>query len=263
MYGGRDDAVELLRYYGVDYVYLGARELADLNANRDFFERSFPALYRSGDITIYDAREGDSNPARWLAGYPPREYAARVDRDPFQPLVEFPQIGYALYRYHRIRHGRPPRYDEFMPELREVGRGVYPGAPNWREVLEANQRKLTEVWTERPDFKERYGTLSDEQYLTTLYSNAGVEPSPRERSELVAALGNGTHTRASVLRHVANNPQLFARDYNAAFVRLHYFGYLRRDPEDDYWLRNLDRTRDYRSLTRAFLESDEYKTRPP
>jgi hypothetical protein len=46
-------------------------------------------------------------------------------------------------------------------------------------------------------------------------------------------------------------------------VRLHYFGYLQRDPENDYWLRNLDRTRDYRSLTRAFLESDEYKARRP
>jgi hypothetical protein len=66
-----------------------------------------------------------------------------------------------------------------------------------------------------------------------------------------------------VLRHVGSSPQLFARDYNAGFVALHYFGYLRRDPEDDYWLRNLNRTRDYRSLTRAFLESDEYKARPP
>ena len=263
IYAGRDDAVELLRHYGVDYIYLGPRERADLKANPDFFERTFPSVYRGGEITIYDAREGGSDPARWLAGYPPREYATRVDRDPFQPLVEFPQIGYALYRHHKIRHGRPPRYDEFMLDLREVGRGVFPGAPNWREALEANQRKLTEVWTERADFRERYGHLTDEQYVTALYSNAGVEPSARESAELIAALGNGTHTRSSVLRHVSNDPQVLARDYNAAFVHLHYFGYLRRDPEDDYWLRNLNRTRDYRSLTRAFLESDEYRARRP
>lgn len=263
IYAGRDDALELLRYYGVDYVYVGPRERADLKANADFFERTFPTVYRSADITIYDVRPVESNPSRWLAGYPPREYAARVDRDPFQPLVEFPENGYALYRHHQVMHGRPPRYDEFIPDLREVGRGVYHGAQKWREVLEANQRKLIEVWTERADFKERYGPLTDEQYVAALYSNAGVEPSGRERAELVAAVGNGTHTRASVLRHVSNNPQLFARDYNAAFVALHYFGYLQRDPEDDYWLRNLNRTRDYRSLTRAFLESDEYKARRP
>jgi hypothetical protein len=263
IYAGRDDAVELLRYYGVDYVYLGPREHADLKANADFFERTFPIVYRTWDIAIYDAREGGSNPARWLAGYPPREYAARVDRDPFQPLVEFREIGYALYRHHKVMQGRPPRYDEFMPDLREVGRGVYPGTPNWREVLEANQRKLTEAWTERADFKERFGRLTDEQYVTALFSNAGVEPSPGERAELIAALGNGTHSRASVLRHIGSNPQLVARDYNTAYVALHYCGYLRRDPEDDYWLRNLDRTGDYRSLTRAFLESQEYKERQP
>jgi hypothetical protein len=263
IYSGRDDAHELLRYYGVDYIYIGRHERNELNANESFLEQTFPTVYRTAGISIYDARAGASPFARWLAGYPPREYAARVGRNSFQPLVEFPHIGYALYRQHKVMSGRPPLFDEFMPDLRELGHGVYPGAQNWREVLEANQQKLIELWTERADFKERYGGLSDEQYVTALYSNAGVEPSARERTELVAALGHGTHTRASILRHVANNAQLFARDYNAAFVRLHYFGYLRRDPEDDYWLRNLDRTGDYRSLTRAFLESDEYKARNP
>lgn len=263
IYSGRDDARELLRYYGVDFVYLGPRERTDLKANRDFFERTFPSVYRSGEIIIYDAREDSSNPARWLDGYPPREYAARVDRDPFQPLVQFPDIGYALYRLHKVLYGRAPHYGEFMTDLREIGRGVYPGAPNWREVLEANQRTLTGAWTERVEFKERYGALPEEQYVAALYANAGVEPSRRERAELIGALASGKETRASVLRKVSADPQFFARDYNAACVRLHYFGYLRRDPEDDFWLLNLDRTRDYRSLTRAFLESDEYKARLP
>lgn len=261
IYSGRDDALELLRYYGVDYIYLGPRERAELNANPDFLERTFPSVYRSGEITIYDARDSGSSPARWLGGYPPREYAARLERDSFQPLIEFPDIGYALYRDHKVRHGRPPRYDEFMTDLREVGRGVYPGATKWREALEANQRKLTDSWPESADFKARYDALTDEQYVSALYANAGVEPSQRERTELIATLARGKETRASVLRRVSANPQFFARDYNAAYVRLHYFGYLQRDPEDDYWLRNLDRTRDYRSLTRAFLESDEYKAR--
>jgi hypothetical protein len=263
IYASRDDAVELLRYYGVDYIYLGPREQTDLQANRDFFERTFPSVYRSGEITIYDAREGNSNPARWLGGYPPREYAARIERDPFQPLVEFEQIGYALYRYHKVLRGRPPSHDEFMADAREVGRGLYPGAPAWPEVLEANQRKLTETWTERVDFKQRYGELGDEQYVAALYSNAGIEPSPRERTELSAALASGKETRASVLRRISANWQLFTRDYNDAYVRLHYFGYLRRDPENVFWLRDLDRTRDYRGLTRAFLESQEYKERQP
>lgn len=263
IYSGRHDAVELLRYYGVDYIYLGPRESSALKTNHEFFERTFPRLYQRAGITIYDAREGNADSARRRGGYPPREYASRVERDPFQPLIEFPEIGYALYRYHKVVHGRLPRYEEFMADLREVGSGLYPGAPKWREVLEANLRKLTDLWTERADFKERYGGLTAEQYVATLYLNAGVEPSKRERAELSTTLESGKETRASVLRRVSANPQFFARDYNEAYVRLHYFGYLRRDPQDDFWLRHLNRTRDYRGLTRAFLESDEYKERQP
>ena len=263
IYSGREDALELLRYYGVDYIYLGPRERRDLKANHDFLERTFPSVYRSEDITIYDAREGNSNPGKWLAGYPPREYAARVGRDPFQPLVQFQRIGYALYRYHKVLDGRPPRFDEFMADLREVGRQVYPGTPNWREVLAANQQKLTETWTQRADFKERYGTLTDERFVAALYSNAGLEPSKSESAELSASLASGKETRASVLRRISDHSQFIARDYNEAYVRLHYFGFLRRDPQDDFWLRDLNRTGDYRSLTRAFLESDEYKQRSP
>jgi hypothetical protein len=263
IYSGRDDARELLRYYGVDYIYLGHRERDDLKANEHFFEQTFPTFYRAADITIYDARAGGSQPSRWLAGYPLREYAARVERDSFQPLVEFSDIGYALYRYHKVSHGRTPRYEEFMADLREVGRAVYPGMPNWREVLDANLRKLTESWTARTDFTQRYGGLTDDQYVDALYSNAGLQPSPRERAELSTALVDGRETRPSVLRRVSADRKFFARDYDEAYVRLHYFGYLKRDPQDDFWLSDLKRTRDYRSLTRAFLESEEYKRRTP
>ena len=261
IYSGRDDALQLIGYYGVDYVYLSPREREEFKVADDFFQRTFPRVYQKGDISIYDARGSSSNPSRWLAGYPPREYAARVERDPFQPLVEFPDIGYALYRLHKLRHGRPPHYDEFMPDLRAIGGGVYPGSTNWREVLEANLRKLTNAWTEDGDFKARYDALPDDKFVDTLHSNAGIEAAQRERAELCAALASGKESRASVLRRISNAPRFFARDYNAAYVRLHYFGYLQRDPQDDYWLGELDRRRDFRSLTRAFLESGEYKTR--
>jgi hypothetical protein len=49
---------------------------------------------------------------------------------------------------------------------------------------------------------------------------------------------------------------------------MHYFGYLKRDIETDlegynFWLRELNRTGDYRGLTRAFIESQEYKEQTP
>jgi hypothetical protein len=231
IYAGRDDALELLRYYRVDYVYLGPRERQDLKANQDFFDRAFPLLYHNGDIFVYDARPAGaaSDPPRRTDPYPVREYASRVGVDPFQPLVEFGEIGYPLYRQLTVMLGRPPRYREFMEDLRTVGRGVYPGVPGWRGVLEANQHKLTESWKERPEFRERSRGADNVRFN---------------------AAKSSTH------------------DYNPAYVLLHYFGYLKRDIESDaegynFWLRNLNRTGDYRGLTRAFMESGEYKAQTP
>jgi hypothetical protein len=209
IYAGRHDAVELLRYYRVDYVYLGPRERQELKANQEFFDRTFPLLYRNENIQVYDARQPGMN-KDVLAPCPVREYASRIGLDPFQPLVEFRDIGYPLYHQLNAMLGRPPRYEEFMTDLRTIGRGVYPGLPGWRAVLEANGRKLIESWK---------------------------EPEP-------------------------------AADYNAAYVLLHYFGYLKRDVDADaegyaFWLRNLNRTGDYRGLTRAFIESEEYKAQTP
>jgi hypothetical protein len=213
IYAGRGDAVDLLRYYRVDYVYLGPRERQDLKANEDFFDRTFPVIYRDGDILVYDAR-GPGQKTDLLAPYPVREYASRVGLDPFQPLVEFRDVGYPLYRQLKVTLGRPPRYQEFMESLRILGRDVYPGLPGWRAVLDANRRKLADSWK-----------VDDHR----------------------APDGN---------------------EFNRAYVLLHYFGYLKRDVEADaegyqFWLRDLDRTGDYRGLTRAFIESEEYKAQTP
>jgi hypothetical protein len=215
IYAGRGDAVELLRYYRVDYLYLGAREREELHPNQQFFERTFPAVYRDGDIVVYETRQpGAKNDP--LAPYPVREFAGRVGRDPFQPLLEYREIGYPLYRQLTQILGRPPRYEEFMTNLKTVGRGVYPGVPGWQTVAEENRRKLSQA----------------------------------------SSPGANIDTPAST------------RDYNAAYVLLHYFGYLKRDVDADndgyqYWVRELDRTGDYRSLTRAFIESEEYKAQTP
>jgi hypothetical protein len=221
IYSGRGDSLDLLRYYHVDYIYLGARERQELKANQDFFDGSFPLLYRNGDIRIYDARPAGQTALPDRAPYPVREFASRVGLDPYQPLVEFSAIGFPLYRELKGMLGRPPRYQEFMDTLRTVGRGVYPGAHEWRTVLETNQRKLAESWATKPEFR-----------------------------------GTGTSEKSP------------AADYNAAYVLLHFFGYLRRDIDTsvegyEFWLGNLNRTRDYRSLTRAFIESEEYKSKTP
>lgn len=270
IYAGRDDAIELMRYYRVDYIYVGQHERDELKANRDFFDRAFPVAYRNAGITIYDGRklkEGDS-PVSPV--YPPREYASRLDRDPAQILVEFPLVAYEVYRLRKVAFGATPRYRDLLPDLRSVGHNLYPGRSGWQQTLENNERSFVQEIVEQSPFRERYDKMTDKAYIAALYANAGLQPSAEEAAALLNSLTAHQDTRVTILRRVASDRRLFRRDYNAAYVLCHYFSYLKRDPDEapdhdltgfDFWRQQLDRNRDYRGLTRAFLEADEYLRR--
>ena len=80
----------------------------------------------------------------------------------------------------------------------------------------------------------------------------------------IAALGNGTRTRATVLRDIAESPEVYSKYYNQAFVVMQYFGYLRRDPDALYlnWIAVLDSNpNDYRGMVNGFMNSPEYRFR--
>jgi hypothetical protein len=163
-----------------------------------------------------------------------------------------------------------PKYQEFMNDMRLVGRGLYVGAPGWQDVLENNKRALTDEWANRDEFKSLHENSTQERYVDALYANARVAPSTAERTAHLAALTRGTETRASILRRIAENRTLYRNEYNPAYILLHYFAYLRRNPDDppdknldgfNFWLTDLNRTHDYRSVSRVFIESGEYKER--
>jgi hypothetical protein len=269
IYAGGEPATELLRYYGVEYVYIGAAEREQLKANQPFFDQTYPAVYRGTGITIYDTRprapDGsavEQDALARLAALPPREFAARAAHDPHRLIVEFPRAAYAVYRYYKVAYGRWPKCEEFLADMQTLGRGVYVGTPGWRETLERNKQTLTDGWLARPEFKQRYDALNDEQYVAALYANAGVAPPAAERAALLALLRNGAETRASVLRRAAENRQLYRDDYKRAYVLVHFFAYLRRDPDAppdaamndyNYWLGRLNHTGDYRGFEHDFL----------
>ncbi|MGB8508909.1 MAG: hypothetical protein WCD76_10910 [Pyrinomonadaceae bacterium] len=270
IYAGGDEAGELLRYYDVDFVYLGRAERDYFQPDRAFFEKQFPVFYDNGDLIIYDTRRlADEDGARSLPlrEPPPREFAARLAKDPYQFIVEFPRASYALYRLHKVAYGTTPRYEEFLRDLEWIGRGVYVGAQGWQERLEANKTALTNAWAEGAEFKSRYERVTNGEYVDALYANANVTPDGKERAGLVALLDRSTDTRASIVRRVAENREMYRRDYDAAFVLVHYFAYLRRGPGDppdknldgfNFWLEDLKQTGDRRSLSRVFMASGEY-----
>lgn len=87
------------------------------------------------------------------------------------------------------------------------------------------------------------------------------------RASLVAGLNGATETRATVLRKVSESTFLQQREFNAAFVVMEYFGYLRRDPDTagfNFWLGKLRSANGSfvdAEMVKAFILSSEYRQR--
>lgn len=188
----------------------------------------------------------------------------------FFESIEFQGTGYFAHRFYKSSFGRLPRFSEFLSDARTLGQGVVVGAPGWEQQLENNKVAFTNAWMNRDDFRSIYDTKTNEQYVDTLFANAGITPSQTERSNLIDGLNNGTETRATVLRKIVDNQAFFNKEYNPSFVLFEYFGYLRRNPDDppdnnmdgyNFWLSHINSTGSYTDAIRAFIVSGEYRGR--
>lgn len=193
----------------------------------------------------------------------------------FYESIEFQNTGYLVYRFYKATYGRQPRFSEFLADSTTIGRGVIVGQSGWQQQLENNKQSFANAWVSRKPFTDAYDGMSNEQFVDTLYANAGVTPDPNERDALVNGLYWQTETRATVVRQVAENSQLFAQEYNPSFVLFEYFAYLRRNPDDapdnnmggyNYWLGVLNGSGSYPNSNynhniHAFIQSTEYRQR--
>ena len=279
IYAGTSDAPELLRYYHVDYVYLGDSERQQLHANESFFENNFAAVYRSNNVTIYDAhasRSGSvaSNESGSGALNQPasRELAPLLDRDAYPLLVKFPRASFFVYRLFKASFGRMPRRDEFLPAMAEIDRGVFKGNAGWEDQIEANRNLLLNEWPNRSDFKQLYDGKSNREFVGALLTNASVSAGEAKREEFIRTLDSNQSSRAAVLLEIVEDKNFCRREFNTAYVLMHFFGYLRRNPDDppdkdlsglNFWRDNLDTWGDYPNISRAFIESIEYNNLKP
>jgi hypothetical protein len=168
---------------------------------------------------------------------------------------EFQARGYFVYRFYPVAFGRKPDYAEFIPDLARVS-GFLSDTQ-----LEAAKVAFVNEFINRQAFAATYNGLSNTQYVDTLLATAGVTSSNRDF--WIAALGNGTRTRATVLRDISESIEVYNKYYNQAFVVMQYFGYLRRDPDASYlnWIQELDTTGNSRNMINGFVNSLEYRFR--
>jgi Tol biopolymer transport system component len=198
---------------------------------------------------------------------------------------EFQQTGYLVYRIYKASYGNLPgapvpiRFNEFMPDTQQIGKGGVVGQTGWEQLLENNKQSFTADFVARARFTAAYpASMTPAVLVDTLFSNAGVTPSASDRAAAISEFGSATDTsdtagRARALRLVAENSTFASQELNRAFVLMEYFGYLRRSPNDlpdtdysgyDFWLTKLNQFNgNFRSaeMVKAFIASGEYRQR--
>ncbi|MET0646520.1 MAG: Calx-beta domain-containing protein [Pyrinomonadaceae bacterium] len=214
--------------------------------------------------------------------------------------IEFQRTGYQVFRVYAATYPERLNSDSngrvyqltplgiLFPEMAAIQRGVVVGGPDWEQRLRDNTLDFARRWVERDDFKAYLpADMPAADYVNTLFSNAGVTPTSAERDAAEAAFGaGGTEGRAAALLSATNSRSFYNSQYNAAFVVMQYYGYLRRAPNAapdsgfagyDFWLSKLDSfslpgedvrddavaaSRAARAeMARAFVESAEYRAR--
>ncbi|MBA3240899.1 MAG: hypothetical protein H0T60_06700 [Acidobacteria bacterium] len=136
---------------------------------------------------------------------------------------------------------------------------------------EKRRREFVASWTGGKDFGVLYDGKSPAEYVDALFANARLKPDASARAALAGRLGNGELTRAQVLQSIAGDDTLYLKEFSRAFVLMHFFYYLRRNPDDppdtgpgglDYWAAYLDRTGDFCSMEGLFRGSREFQSLP-
>jgi len=209
--------------------------------------------------------------------------------------IEFQETGYLVERLYKSAYGDAVgisnfgpahqlpvpviRFNEFLPDTQQIGKGVVVGQTGWEQVLENNKVVFAQDFVSRPRFTTAYATaLTPAQFVDALFTNAGVTPTVSDRNAAInefAGAGNTADTaaRARALRRVAENATLNQRETNRAFVLMQYFGYLRRNPNNppdsdysgyDFWLNKLNQFNGNfidAEMVKAFIVSGEYRQR--
>ena len=170
----------------------------------------------------------------------------------FFDSVEFQETGGFLIRSYLAAFNRRITYNEFLRDQSRLA------------DLGGSKQAFVDEFVTRPEFVARYATATNAQYLDALDANSVDSLTQAEEDALLASLNNGTASRASVLRQVADNALFRTRQFNSAFVLMQYIGYLRRDPDPGgfaFWLNILNTSGNFRAMVCAFITSAEYQAR--
>ena len=244
-----------------------------VEAGRLRYVRSFAGTGINGndgaDLYAVSAAEPEARAAAELPfAPPPRSWHALIERDPVNVLGRYQNWSRAVYRVAVASYGRMPRFAEFLADMESMSRDIRLDVPEEPTQLERAFRGFVDGWVERAKFRDRYRRADNREYVDALTRHAEIALAPAERASFIDGLDHGVTTRSRVLLAIVQRPDFARREELRSLVLLHYFGYLRRDPDDppdngldgfNYWLREVEGSGDIGKLPRAFLASGEYR----
>jgi hypothetical protein len=223
--------------------------------------------------------------------------------------IEFQQTGLLVRSFYVAALDRPltnnmPALAEFERDTQAVQHGVIVRSGDWQQKLNDNRDAFMKDFVTRPEFVGLYPTAdAPAQYVDKLCLHAGITPEPGERATAIAEFGSATTAmdaaaRGRALLDITQNLTFQNREMNRALVQIEYFGYLRRNPNDEpdgnfdgynYWLNILNKysanhqqaeilpSGEYRfwpinldrynvnfvqaEMVKAFISSNEYRNR--
>ena len=196
-----------------------------------------------------------------------RDWSMTINQNPVSLLTDPLAFAQRLYRLQLATSGSMPRYIEFMRDFGEISRGVIVGEVSQEQQFNTRFKEFAEAWTQREGFKSGLGQLDNTQYVDRLIENAGISIDAATRQAWSSELSEGRETRGGLLLRIVDDPRFVQKEMDTSFVALHYFAYLRRNPDDppdgdlrgfNFWLGDLNRNRDPAKFARAFKETGEY-----
>jgi hypothetical protein len=169
---------------------------------------------------------------------------------------EFRDRGYFVYKVYEATLARFPHYAEFVQDRAHVS--------GFQTTAELEQSKLDFIndFMNRTEFHSLYDSQTTARaFVEKVLTMAGVTIANKE--DVINRLAAGTMTRAQALKEIVESAEVDARFFNEATIVMHYFGYLRRDPDALYqrWIDTLRTTGSYRDITNGFVNSAEYRFR--
>jgi hypothetical protein len=171
---------------------------------------------------------------------------------------EFRERGYFIYKFYALALGRKPTYAEFVTDRARVS--------GFQTDAELEQSKVDFIadFTGRSGFHQIYDSqTTPSNYVNTLLTRGTLTLPTATRDDIISRLSLGQITRSQALRLIAESAEANARYIEEATIVMHYFGYLRREPDGFYqdWINILRSNGDSRNVTNGFVNSAEYRMR--